>query len=161
MLHATQDFAGYLRGNTVMNTEDALQDGKPPEIQTEKRRHEVGERDVGTTGAHELHMKKPPAKQCKSRIKPDTAARVRKRFEKKRNSWSSSIPAPFPGNAAPRAGSANRSRAASNSAELGISEGQSSNPQDVFRCTVKLRIIRVRFDFRTIKKPLVAQIPFK
>lgn len=44
MLHAAQDCAAYLRGGIVMNTEDVLQDGKPPKIQTAKRRREGGER---------------------------------------------------------------------------------------------------------------------
>lgn len=35
MLQVTQDFASYLRGGTVMNKEDVLQDIGSPKIQTE------------------------------------------------------------------------------------------------------------------------------
>lgn len=42
---------------------------------------------------HELHMKKPSVKQCKSFIKTDARALIRQHFEKDRNSHqSSSIP---------------------------------------------------------------------
>lgn len=35
MLQVTQGFASYLRGGTVMNKEDILQDMESPKIQTE------------------------------------------------------------------------------------------------------------------------------
>lgn len=35
MLQVTQDFASYLKGGTVMNKEDVLQDTESPKIQTE------------------------------------------------------------------------------------------------------------------------------
>lgn len=54
------------------------------------------------TGVHELHMKKPSVKRCKSGIKTDTITFVRKHFEKHRNSWSSSVPAPLPRHVIPQ-----------------------------------------------------------
>lgn len=55
-----------------------------------------------TTGVHELHIKKPSVKQCKSWIKTHTTTFVREHFEKNRNSWSSSVPPLFPRHAIPK-----------------------------------------------------------
>lgn len=93
----------------------------------------MGERDVHTTGVHELHMKKPSVKKCKSWIKTDTTF-IRKHFEKNRNSESSSISPLLPRHAIPEDFSSCQHKQGAVQLQtlgsLNISQNQHGNPQN-------------------------------